>query len=803
MLLTPGTHLGAYEIITALGAGGMGEVYRAHDPRLGRDVALKILPAATANDPHALERFTREARAVAALNHPHIVTIHSTEEADGIRFMTMELIEGRTLDQVIPVGGVSLGQFFELAIAIADALSAAHQKQITHRDLKPGNVMLTDSGRVKVLDFGLARVSVPAAVAGYDATRAALTGDGTILGTTAYMSPEQIEGKPLDGRSDLFAFGVVLYELLAGERPFRGDSSPAVMAAVIKDRPKLLSEIRRDVPAGVSRVVEHCLEKNPRDRTQSAQEALLDLKALKTAWESGRDVPRSAVPVSGTRRAMWATGSAVAALLLVGVFGTRWFVMKRAAHITTEKPTVAVLPFTDMSEARDQSYFSDGVSENILTLLSTIPELRVTSRSSAFSFRGKNVEVAEIAKRLNVGHVLEGSVRKSGKTVRITVNLIDARTDTPVWSETYDRTLDDVLSVQDEIAFAVARHLRATLVAGWAARPRKIDGRAYDLYLQAMDVSRQARPDRYEQTQRILNEALAIDPNDARAWAALGSSYLNEAAQGMTKRPRADAVRLARDAANRAIAIDLRYPWPYTILSSASLNYDNDVKAAAGYLEHAIALAPNDTDLLLPAAAFVQNLGRLSEAVALREYALMRDPLDPLMQFNLGVTYLNASRFDDAIAAVRRSLAISPQRTVAHYVAGIALLLKHDATGALAEFQAEPSDTWKAIGMPMALQALGREKEANAALLALIAKDADHSSYNIAAVYALRGDADNAFRWLGKAVERHDGGLPTVPFDPTLENLRSDPRWLPFLRTLGKAPDQLSAIKFNVRVPER
>src|SRR5262245_29155244 len=372
MLLTPGSLLGPYQIIGPLGSGGMGEVYRAHDPRLGRDVALKMLPAATANDPAALERFVREARAVAALNHPHIVTIHSTEESAGVRFMTMELIEGRTLDRAIPPGGVSLAQFFEIAIAMADALAAAHQKQILHRDLKPGNVMLSDAGRVKVLDFGLARTLDASAVGGGDeATRAAVTGQGTILGTTAYMSPEQIEAKPLDGRSDLFALGIVMYELMTGERPFRGDSSPAVMAAVIKDRPKRIGDVRSDAPVALSFLIDRCLEKDPRDRPQSAQEVLLELKALRTAWESGALSAGAKAP----GRPGKALAIAAAVVLAAGLAAAGWLELKRRTTVREEKPTVAVLPFADMSEGKE-SYFADGVSEDILNVLSRVPELR-------------------------------------------------------------------------------------------------------------------------------------------------------------------------------------------------------------------------------------------------------------------------------------------------------------------------------------------------------------------------------------------------------------------------------------------
>ena len=294
MSFVPGSRLGPYEIRGTLGAGGMGTVYRAHDPRLARDIALKILPDNVARDAESLARFTREARAVAALNHPHIVTIHSTEDVDGLRFITMELIEGRTLDQLIAATGVSLSQFFNVSIAIAEALAAAHQKQITHRDLKPGNVMVTDSGLVKVLDFGLARGGEATTNPAEQMTL--MTQAGMVLGTAPYMSPEQVEARAVDPRSDIFSLGIVMYETATGSRPFTGDTPTSLMLSILKDHPRSISEIRRDVPEGVAQLVGRCLEKNPRDRVQTTQEILIELKAHRRAWESGvASKPRTAV----------------------------------------------------------------------------------------------------------------------------------------------------------------------------------------------------------------------------------------------------------------------------------------------------------------------------------------------------------------------------------------------------------------------------------------------------------------------------------------------------------------------------
>jgi eukaryotic-like serine/threonine-protein kinase len=386
-----GRQLGSYQVLSLLGAGGMGEVYRARDTKLNRDVALKVLPGAFALDPDRLARFRQEARAVATLNHPHIVTIFSIEEDDEVPFMTMELVEGCTLDQGPSGGGLSLARFFEIAIALADALSAAHRKHIIHRDLKPANVMVTDDGNVKILDFGLARaVDADAVRLGEDATVTVThlgTKVGTIVGTMPYMSPEQIEAKPLDHRTDLFSLGVVLYELVTGERPFRGDSPPALMASILKDHPKPVGERRADVPGDVSRLIDRCLEKEPRDRIQTAAEILGELKAHRRAWESGST---KRAPDSPPRPA------------------------ERAASI-------AVLAFTDMSAAKDQDWFCDGIAEEILNALTPLKGLRVAARTSAFSFKDKGDDLRAIGEKLNVTTVLEGSVRRAGDRVRITV----------------------------------------------------------------------------------------------------------------------------------------------------------------------------------------------------------------------------------------------------------------------------------------------------------------------------------------------------------------------------------------------
>ena len=515
MPLEPGQQLGPYEIVSSLGAGGMGEVYRARDARLGRDVALKVLPPDVTKEPGRLERFDREARAIAALNHPHIVTIYSTEEADGIRFLTMELVDGCTLSDLVVSSGMAIPRFLEIAIPLADALAAAHQKQITHRDLKPGNVMVSNDGRVKVLDFGLARVGGGAA--GEEtliATQAPITHHGTIVGTMPYMSPEQVEGLVIDPRSDLFSLGVIFHELLAGERPFKGSSSPSLMSAILRDTPPSLCGRRHDVPAALDRLVSRLLEKRPDDRIQTARDVFNELRRIQKDLDSGQR-PRPA----------------------------------------PAEASIAVLPFKDLSATRDQDWFCDGIAEEIMTALASLPGLRVAARASAFSFRGKSDDLGVIAEKLNVNTVLEGSVRRAGDRVRITAQLSDARQGQQLWSERFDRELKDIFDVQDEIARAIANRLRVTIEGGGARLvPQATTNiEAYELLLKGRAfVTRRGRA--VLDAIPLFERAIALDPNLAEAHALLGDAYRLLGLYGIA--PAAEVMPKARACIDRALAID-------------------------------------------------------------------------------------------------------------------------------------------------------------------------------------------------------------------------------------------------------
>jgi adenylate cyclase len=485
---------------------------------------------------------------------------------------------------------------------------------------------------------------------------------------------------------------------------------------------------------------------------------------------------------------------AVAVVLLL----TDRFVLRHGVNETTAVPiaenSIAVLPFVNMSEDKANEFFSDGISEELLNLLSKIPQLKVAARTSSFSFKGKGVEIPEIARQLHVANVLEGSVRRSGEQLRITAQLIRAAEGYHLWSETYDRKMDDIFKIQDEIAGEVVKELKGKLL-GAAPKVRTTDPKAYALFLQARELGRQNTAEAVAKSDTLLREVLEIDPRYAPAWDRLASNFIAKASFGVLSNQ--EGYARAREAAEKALAIDPDYAPPHARLGYIA-DADNDLAGAARHYQRALALDPTDVEVLRNTAGFLASLGRLDEALALNEAVARRDPVNVLALFSLGYYQRMAGRYDAAIASCRTVLSLSPGRGSANYLVGIALMQKGDATAALAEIEQEKSEAWRMIALPMAYCALGRKSEADAALNALIAKYEKDFAYNIAYVYAFCGDADKAFEWLDKAGAYQDPGLSEIVTENLFDKIHSDPRWLPFLRKIGKAPDQLAKIEFKV-----
>jgi TolB-like protein/Flp pilus assembly protein TadD len=511
---------------------------------------------------------------------------------------------------------------------------------------------------------------------------------------------------------------------------------------------------------------------------------------------------------------VWSIGLPVVALLLVLGGGAVWYIegtsdapaAKLAATtvspITAVAPddkSIAVLPFVNMSPDKDQDYFADGISEELLNLLTQVPELRVIARTSSFSFKDKDVDIAEIARKLNVANVLEGSVRKSSDTVRITAQLVRASDSSHLWSQTYDRRMTNVFEVQDQIAAAVVSELKMHLLNA-APKTEITDPKAYALFLQAREMGRQFTKVGFERSNDFYRQALDLDPGYAAAWEGLAGNYCNQAVNGLT--PVDQSIRLAREATNKALALEPAYSRAFFRLGWIALNYDLDLSAAAQHFKDALALESANPDFLAEVGYMVRRLGRLEQAIAIGRYQVGLDPINPYGHEALAYSYRYAGRLDDAIAALRKVLELSPGYMAGHEGIGEVLLQKGDARSALAEMRQEVLPGLRLVGLSMAYHALGQEIESDAALAEVIEKYADVYALNIAYVFAFRGQADQAFEWLDKAARNHDLYFGAASGHPMFSKIHSDPRWLPFLRKFGMTPQQLAAIKFEVKLPQ-
>ena len=821
-----GTTVSRYRILSKLGGGGMGVVYEGQDAELGRRVAVKFLPEDAAASGDAIERFKREARAASALNHPHICTVFDVGTHEGRPFLVMERLPGRTLKHAIGGEALPFDQVLHLGEQIADALDAAHRAGIVHRDLKPANLFVTERGDAKVLDFGLAKW-VERDASADTATRDAefRTEAGTTLGTVAYMSPEQARGSTVDHRSDLFSFGVVLYEMATGRLPFSGSSSAELFAGILRETPAAPSAVNPELPAKFDEIVMGALEKDVALRSQTAsgmRAELLRLKRDRTgagvstppsmkdlatgetiAFSTGATVGAEPIaPTTRGRRTMWVgLAAGVVALAVVAGLGVRQLLSRPtasaapAASSISEK-SIAVMAFRDLSEAKDQGYLAEGIAEDILGLLSKVRELKVIARSSSFSYRNKDLPPAQIAQELGVIHLLEGSVRRAGARLRISAQLVDSRSGQQVWSETFDRELTDVFAVQDEIAGAVVEKLQATLLA----HSQSIDPEAYALYLQARALERQGKKESYEQAIPLLHAVLAKAPDYARAWNLLAVIYTNQSSAGL--RPLEEGKRLAREAIERALAVDPENAPAHGGLAWYEMLFTGDLAAAARHVSRALELDPQNASLLGSAASLAFRLGRHDQAIALYQASLARDPVSAAGHSNLGSAYLNARRPAEAIESYRTALRLAPQRFGTRSYLALALVANGQPEMALAEASKEPEEAFRAVTLPIVHHALGQKRESDTALAELIAKYEKDAAYNVASILAYRNEVDRAFEWLEKARRYDDSGVGEIGVEPLFDNLHSDPRWLPLLRELGQDPEQLGQIPLDVQVPD-
>ena len=744
MPLQPNQMLLHYRLLEKIGEGGMGVVWKAEDTRLGRAVAIKILPAEVASDPDHRMRFEREAKAIAALNHPNIVTIHSVEEADGVHFLTMELVEGKTLTKLIRKDGLSLDEFLELALPLANAVSVAHEQGVTHRDLKPANIMVSDEGRVKVLDFGLAKLRRQ--TTGPEASQLpteAVTMEGRIMGTVPYMSPEQVQGKPLGHGSDIFSLGIILYELATGRRPFGGETLADVMSSILRDTPSSVEDLNAELPRHLGRIIRHCLAKDPTRRLQVGLELRNELEAL-----------------------------------------------TKEATETEPIASIAVLPFADMSPQKDQDYFCEGMSEEIVNVLAKIEGLHVASRTAAFQFKATALDIHEIGQRLNVSTLLEGSVRKAGERLRITVQLINVADGYHLWSERYDREMEDVFAIQDEIATAIAERLKVALVPETdrplVKRPTE-NLEAYHAYLQGRFFwnRRQLR-----RALECFERAVALDPNYALAHAGVADAYAL-LGFGYGASPQ-EIIPKAKQAAERALELDDALAEAHHAFAYVSFVYDWAWPTAAREFKRAIELNPSYVPARYMYAFYLWTVeGRVDEAVAEAKRAVKIDPLDSHATGMLCLILIGGGRSREAIPILERAIENDPAYFFSYRCLGLAYQAQSmypEAIAALEEAAALSGRDLVVIGELAETYALCAEtQKAETILDELVARS--RQEYVLAGCFSRThlalGRKDEALLSLDQAYDQCDPTLILIKVWPSYRPLHGNPRFESLLQRIG------------------
>ncbi|MET0555357.1 MAG: protein kinase [Vicinamibacteria bacterium] len=755
--IRPGTRLGSYEVRALLAVGGMGEVYHARDVRLGRDVALKTLPGETASDPARRTRFEREARAVAALNHPNIVTLYSLEEVDGLRFLTMELVQGRTLDHSIPPGGLSADALLGFATPLAEALAEAHRRGIVHRDLKPGNVMLTDDGRLKLLDFGLATIAAGGERFAPLDGAGTLTREGLLVGTSRYMSPEQLQGRPLDCRSDVFALGIVLYELATDHTPFGGRTPAETCAAVLHERAAPVSALRPDLPRAVSDLVMRCLEKDPRRRFADASEILRALAEVSRHDRETEPTPRRLeLPPLGPRT----------------------------------PPSVAVLPFVDLSANPDNEMFADGITEDVIAHLAKIRSLKVIASSSVAAFRQRERDLRAIAEALGTETVLEGSVRRSGNRVRVVAQLVDAATGGHLWTETYDRDLTDIFAIQTDVALQIATALRAELSSGEQDRILRqptLDLNAYQLYLQGRYCFKKYTADGFRLSIRYLEDAIAADPGFALAHVGLAQTYAELPNEGFLEITPAAAFAQARDAVARALALDEGLGEAHAIVALLRFVCHFDWTGAEDAFTRALELSPGSADIYDHYAWMCGALERYDDAIRLARRARELDPL--AHRTDLASTLLRAGRYEEALELGRAILEFEPNFSRSHSVWGWACLKLGRAPEGVAALERavalSPGSTLFLGQLGQAYALTGDVVKAREVLdtMRALARERYVAPYHLAYVHTGLGEEEEAMDCLERAFEERAGSVYGIKGSFLFASLRAHPR---FRTLLGK-----------------
>ncbi len=739
-----GKTISHYKILEKIGEGGMGVVYKAEDTKLKRTAALKFLHPDLIRDIEAKERFVQEAQAAAALDHPNICTVYEINESDGQTFIAMAFVEGQSLKDKIKTGQLELDEALDLTSQVAEGLRAAHKKGITHRDIKPANIVLTKEGLAKIMDFGLAKLSW-----GVDLTKTA-----TIMGTVAYMSPEQATGERVDQRTDIWSLGCILYEMLTGRRPFKSTHDQAAIYSILNDEPEPITRVRNDVPVGIEKILQTCLQKDPHNRYPDMEALISYLKFVDM-----KDKTRSACPIPTKE----------------------------------EPPSIAVLPFVNMSADPEQEYFCDGMAEELINTLTKIKDLKVVARTSAFAFKGKTIDVREIGRMLNVEKVLEGSVRKSGDKLRITAQLVNVADGYHLWSEKFDRDMEDIFAIQDEISLAIVDNLKITLLKKEEEALLKRyteDLEAYNLYLKGIYFLRMYTAEGFQEAIKCFELTLQKDPNYALAYYGLAEVFY--AISFWANVPPHEAYPKAKKYAKKAIEVDEDIGEAHAALGLVYTFYDWNWKEAERELTLALELNPSSAIIHMSYSWFLSLTEKHEEAIFEAKRAQELDPLSPLIISHVGLACIWGCQFDKAIDELKAGISLAPNFYLMFYYLGLAYRAKYMFEEALAEYEkAIPLSggaPWPAMILSTTYFESGRISQGEELLQSLKqrAKQEYMPALGFFYIHLAQKDLDQAYKWLEKGCVEKDSFLPWCAIIPIDEyRISKELRFMPLLKKYG------------------
>ncbi len=816
MTITVGTQLGRYKIHSAIGAGAMGEVFLAEDTKLERKVAIKILPEDFAQNDERMRRFILEAKSASALNHPNIITIHEVGEINDTHFIATEYIEGETLREKIERNELTLLDSIKIAEQIAAALSVAHRAHIIHRDIKPENVMIRPDGIVKILDFGIAKLTEQKTEIDAEAATAIKSGTsaGMIIGTANYMSPEQARGKPVDERTDIWSLGICLYEMLSGKQPFSsGDSISDMIAAILKSEPAPLED---NIPAELQRIVKKCLQKDASERYKEAKDLLVDLRQMARQLEirleveransTGKneaktqiiDAPTTAAPALSS--AEYLTGEikqhkrgflAVLSILLLATIGLGyWFYSNRSAN-TKQIESIAVMPFVNESGNADTEYLSDGMTETLISSLSQLPNLNVKARSSVFRYKGKEANTQTIGKELNVQAILNGRVVQRGQDLTLYVELVDVATENILWKENYNKPMSNLISLQTEIARDVSQKLKTKLSGADEQKLAKNyteNTEAYQLYLKGRFYWNKRSPDGLRKAVEYFKQAITLDPNYALAYTGLADSY-SLLPVFDSKATRRETMPLAKEAALKALSLNDNLAEAHVSLAPVLSDYDGDWTGAEQHFKRALELNPNYPTAHQWYGEMLVREGRFDEGLAETRRALELDPFSLITNLVLGINLNAARRNDEAIIQIQKTLELDPNFADANEF----LFEAYANKGMYAEAVAAYSKQKTLDGeLPSEIEAT-RDAFAKSGWNGFLRHVINYlesppnqgDGVDLASFYARLGNKDKALAWLEKAYEARSEGLTFLKVDARFDNLRDDPRFKDLLKRMN------------------